>query len=67
MKGDKRISHCNMKAMAVPISVICHKCGHDVELWSDEEEVPCPACGRKVFKTEGPWNEKARLSSSGIS
>ncbi len=54
MKGDKRISHCNMKAMAVPISVICHKCGHDVELWSDEEEVPCPACGRKVFKTEGP-------------
>ena len=28
----------------------CPKCFEDVEIWSDEEEAPCPKCGTMVSK-----------------
>ena len=28
----------------------CPKCHGDVEIWSDEEEAPCPNCGTMVSK-----------------
>lgn len=67
MKRDSERSHCNAKTMPVPVSDNCPKCGCDVERWSDEEETPCPSCGWKVSKGEGPCSEKAGLLSPDIS
>lgn len=52
MKDSSGKSHCSVRTMPAPAFVTCLKCGHDVELWSDEEEAPCPACGGKVIRKE---------------
>jgi anaerobic ribonucleoside-triphosphate reductase len=33
-----------------PSFLKCPKCGSDVEIWSDEEEVLCPTCGIMVSR-----------------
>jgi DNA-directed RNA polymerase subunit RPC12/RpoP len=33
-----------------PSYLKCHKCGSDVEIWSDEEEAQCPTCGTIVSR-----------------
>jgi DNA-directed RNA polymerase subunit RPC12/RpoP len=35
-----------------PEYVACRKCGGDVELWTDENEVECPDCGGKISRNK---------------
>ena len=37
-----------------PENINCPHCGKRVEIWSDEEETPCPGCGRAVFRKMPP-------------
>jgi len=34
----------------LPSYLKCPKCHGDVEIWSDEEEAPCPKCGTVVSR-----------------
>ncbi len=43
---------CSETYIPIPEYITCPKCGEDIELWSDEEETLCIACGYKVFKRE---------------
>ena len=52
MKGNQGKSHCSVRTMPVPAFVTCMRCGYEVELWSDEQETLCPACGVMVFRGE---------------
>ncbi len=38
----------------VPEDIACFRCGAEVEIWSFEVTVRCPACGAKVFRRQGP-------------
>lgn len=41
---------CAEKNVPVPECVVCSQCGQDIEIWSDEEQTPCPVCGRAVSR-----------------
>lgn len=36
-----------------PVELTCPICGHEVDLWTYEDETRCFACGYKLFKNEG--------------
>lgn len=48
----KRKSPCSTSTSAVPECITCIKCGHEIEIWTDEDETACRSCGYKVFKKE---------------
>jgi DNA-directed RNA polymerase subunit RPC12/RpoP len=48
----KEKSACSVKNSPVPESMICSKCSGDIEIWTDEEETTCEACGHQVFRKE---------------
>ncbi len=35
---------------AIPEELHCPGCGREVEIWADEVEATCPACGGKVSR-----------------
>lgn len=41
---------CSTVNASVPDEVKCGKCGDMVEMWSDEQEVRCAACGNEVSR-----------------
>jgi hypothetical protein len=45
-------SPCSAKSIPVPEFITCIKCGNEIEIWTDEDETICQACGHKVFKKE---------------
>ncbi len=67
MKKSSEKSHCSVRMMPVPSLESCPSCGYELELWSDEEESQCPACGWNVFRKEGNCAGKAGLLSTDIS
>lgn len=48
----KNRSHCSVKNIPFPTEIICPICGYEVELWTDEDETRCYACGYKIFQKE---------------
>lgn len=34
-----------------PENIKCPHCGNEVEIWSDEREVVCPKCSKKVTRS----------------
>ncbi len=38
-----------------PESIACHKCGRILEIWSDEQETKCEACGVIIFREKGDF------------
>jgi rRNA maturation endonuclease Nob1 len=50
--GQKQKSPCSTKSDPSPEFIACVKCGHEIEIWTDENETICHACGHKVFKKE---------------
>jgi hypothetical protein len=59
MPGRERIKaepegtkHYNFLPVSFPIEMTCPVCGHEVDLWSYEDETKCFVCGYKIFKNE---------------
>lgn len=48
--AHKERSACSVKNSPVPESMICPKCSSDVEIWTDEDETSCDACGKRILK-----------------
>lgn len=40
---------CSVKSAPVPLDVTCPQCNAEVEMWSDEPEAKCSACGNVVM------------------
>jgi len=45
--GQKKPA-CYYRNAAAPRELECASCGAVVEIWSDEDEVLCPACGKVI-------------------
>ncbi len=43
---------CAVKSAPLPGEIEC-RCGAAVEIWSDEDEAVCDACGATVFQDGG--------------
>ena len=39
---------CSIKSAPVPDEVQCSQCGNDIEIWSDETDINCNLCGKRV-------------------
>lgn len=50
--GQKQKSPCSTRSIPVPEFIACIKCGHEIEIWTDEDETICHTCGHKLFKKE---------------
>lgn len=50
--GQKQKSPCSAKSVSILEFIACIKCGNEIEIWTDEYETICQACGHKVFKKE---------------
>lgn len=48
-------------ATALPQNFKCPDCQGDVEIWTDEKERPCPACGRRVSRMAGETKQSPTL------
>lgn len=48
--GKSEKSPCSVKNMPVPEVTACPKCGEEIEVWSDDEEITCRACGHTVAR-----------------
>ena len=48
-KSDIRAG-CSVKAAPVPLAINCSECGAMVEMWSDETETACGACGASIAR-----------------
>jgi len=52
---DRRFNErpaCSVLSAPFPVAVTCPQCGHEIELWSDEEETLCRICRYTVFRHE---------------
>lgn len=43
---------CSYINITFPTEMTCPVCGHEVELWTDEDETKCYICGYKIFQKE---------------
>lgn len=39
---------CSVQSVPVPAEVTCPQCGEEMEIWSDENDTICKACGSVV-------------------
>lgn len=44
-------SHCSIKNVPVPQTVICPHCNEEAEIWTDEPESDCPSCKMNLTQT----------------
>ena len=55
MQGNNRkqeLSDCSLKLAPMPEFVSCPVCGHEVELWTHEDDTACLFCGHRLFRKE---------------
>ncbi len=48
--NKEKAPQCSTSTAASPDEMQCTKCGEPVEIWSDEPEAKCDACGEMVSK-----------------
>jgi len=39
---------CSAKNAPSPAEIECQKCGSEMEIWSDEDEILCRSCGEVI-------------------
>jgi len=49
---QKQKSPCSTRSVPLLEFIACIKCGNEIEIWTDEDETICQACGHKIFKKE---------------
>lgn len=43
---------CSVISAPVPVEIECPYCNVEIEMWSDETEIECKRCGKRVQNRE---------------